>query len=260
MIDIFVISLDDACERRQSASRQLDALGIPFEFFDAVRGDEALSEGHLEDSIDYEWILNCGRPPTKGELGCYASHRALWQRCVELGRPILIMEDDFKLLDDFRGAVGGVSREIDRYGYLRLQTETRARHVHTADADGFEVRRYTYPPHSLMCYAVTPRVAARWVELTRTAREPVDIFVKKFWHHGQPLYGLYPATVTESALSVATSIRGRREKPRKDMKTAIRRFLTKVHWQVDRLKFNTRLALTARESYEEDNSATPTAR
>jgi glycosyl transferase family 25 len=240
VIDIFVISLDDATERRQSASRQLDALGLSFEFFDAVRGDEALSGGYVDDSIDYDWILNCGRTPTRGELGCYSSHRALWKKCVELGRPILIMEDDFKLLEDFPAAVEQVEQQIGRYGYLRLQTETRAKHVRVGDAGHFDVRRYTYAPHSLMCYGITPAVAARWVELTSTAREPVDIFVKKFWHHGQPLYGLYPYTVTESALSVATSIRGRREKPRKDFATAARRFMTKVGWAFGRVSFNLR--------------------
>ena len=245
MIDIFVISLDDAAERRQSASRQLDALGFPFEFFDAVRGDEALSRGYIDDSVDYDWILNCGRTPTTGELGCYASHRALWNKCVELGKPIFIMEDDFRLLEDFTAAVDQVEREIERYGFLRLQTETRAKHTRVGEAGAFEIRRYTYAPHSLMCYGLSPEVAARWVELTATAHEPVDIFVKKFWAHGQPLYGLYPYTVTESALSVATSIRGRREKPKKDFATAARRFRNKVGWAIDRVIFNLAKARSA---------------
>jgi len=243
LIDIFVISLDDATERRENATRQLDALRMPFRFYDAVRAADALSDGHLEGCDEYDWLLNSGRNPTPGELGCFASHRNLWQTCVEFGRPILIMEDDFQLLDDFAGAVDEAGKQVERFGYLRLQTETRARHSHVADAGRFEVRRYTYAPHSLMCYAVTPEVAERWVELTATACEPVDVFVKKFWVHGQPLYGLYPSTVTESAFSIATGIRGRTEKPRKEFRTARRRFVNKIGWLWRRIAFNVRQRL-----------------
>ena len=239
MIDLFVISLDDAAERRQNATRQLDALGIPFTFYDAVRGASAFEDGQIESFDESRWLLNCGRTPTLGEFGCYASHRNLWKNCADLGRPIMIMEDDFKLLDEFSGAVEQVEQHIDRYGFLRLQTETRARRVHVADAGLFDIVRYTYAPHSLMCYAITPAVARRWYELTAVASEPIDVFVKKFWEHGQPLFGLRPYTVTESALSIATSIRGR-DKPKKTTAMAARRFLTKAGWLFQRLAFNFR--------------------
>ena len=237
LIDVLVISLDDATERRQSATRQLGALGIPFRFFDAVRGDSAFEQGLLEDCDRRRWLLNCGRQPTPGEFGCYASHRQLWKFCADHGRPVLVMEDDFKLLDEFTDAIEQAEKHISDYGFLRLQTETRARSTHVASAGTFDVLRYTYAPHSLMCYAITPEVARRWYALTANASAPIDVFVKKFWEHGQPLYGLRPYTVTESALSIATSIRGR-DRPKKTIEISIRRFLNKVGWHFRRLAFN----------------------
>lgn len=31
---------------------------------------------------------------SEGAIGCYLSHYSLWKKCVEMQRPILIMEDD----------------------------------------------------------------------------------------------------------------------------------------------------------------------
>ena len=237
MIDVFIISLADADDRRQSASEQLAEAGIDFRFYDAIRGDAALTDGHLEACDEEDWVLHCGRSATAGELGCYASHRNLWKKCIELDRPILVMEDDFRLLDGFADAIGEIERNIDRLGFLRLQSETRARHVKVGASGDFELRRYTYAPHSMMCYAIAPRVAKSWVEQTRTVCEPVDVFVKQFWRHGQPIYALAPYTVTESTLSCDSCIRGR-VKESKSIGTALKRFVTKTTWHLKRLRFN----------------------
>ncbi|CCF80089.1 putative lipopolysaccharide biosynthesis protein [Helicobacter bizzozeronii CCUG 35545] len=36
-----------------------------------------------------------------GELGCYASHYSLWQKCIQLHEPIAILEDDVHLKPHF---------------------------------------------------------------------------------------------------------------------------------------------------------------
>ena len=41
------------------------------------------------------------KPTTLAEMGCFASHYLLWKRCVDLGEPIMILEDD----DEFRAPV-----------------------------------------------------------------------------------------------------------------------------------------------------------
>lgn len=237
MIDIYVISLPESEARRANATGRLGSLNIPFEFYDAVSGDAGLRDGSLGGVDREQWLIRCGRGVTRGELGCFASHRNLWKRCVESGRPIMIMEDDFRLLDGFADAVRTLETEIDRLGYIRLQSETRARYVSEGHAGDFEIRRYTYAPHSAMCYAITPRVARAFVEQTGIAEEPVDVFVKQFWRHGQLIYGLAPYTVTESVLSEDTKIPGR-VKTRKPLPVLLRRLGTKIAWHTHRLSFN----------------------
>ena len=231
---LFVISLPEARERRERAAAQLADAGIPFEFFDALRGEPALAEGHFDGCDADEWLLNTGRQATLAEIGCFASHRAMWKKCVELGEPLMIMEDDFQLLPGFAGAVQEVARNIERFGFIRLQDETRALKVRVAGCGDYTLWRYTKGPHSTMCNGIAPEVAERFVELTRVAREPVDVFIKKFWEHGQPIYGLTPYTVTESRLSRKTFIPNR-GKVRKSLRVASARFLRKCGWEVQRI-------------------------
>ena len=231
---LYVISLPDAEERRKRATIQLADAGIPFEFFDAMRGEQAIAERHFERCDDVDWLLNTGREVTPAEIGCFASHRSMWQMCVELGEPIMIMEDDFQLLPGFADAVNKVARNVDEFGFIRLQDETRARRERVSEQGRYTLWRYTKAPHSSMCNAIAPEVAQRFVDMTRVAREPVDVFLKKFWEHGQPIYGLTPYTVTESSLSRKTCIPDR-EKARKCLKVRSTRFLRKCSWEVHRI-------------------------
>jgi hypothetical protein len=82
---------------------------------------------------------------------------------------------------------------------------------------------------------MTPEVAHNLVEQTRAIYEPVDVFIKKFWEHGQPIYGLTPYTVTESTLSQQTYIL-HREKVPKGLERSTERFLRKCGWEVKRIR------------------------
>ena len=232
---IYVISLPDATERRERAVRQLGELGLRFEFFDAMRGEQVLADGYFERCDEEEWLLNTGHPMSLGEVGCFASHRSMWQKCVDLGEPLMIMEDDFQLLPGFAGAVEQVAKNISERGFIRLQSETRAKKERIAESGDFTLWRYTKVPHSCMCNSMTPAVAQSLIEQTRAIVEPVDVFIKKFWVHGQPIYGLTPYTVTESTLSQDTYIL-HREKVPKGITRSTRRFLRKCGWEVERIR------------------------
>ena len=128
-----------------------------------------------------------------------------------------------------------VAENVSECGFIRLQSETRARKQQVATRGDYALWRYTRVPHSCMCNSLTPDTAHRLVEQTRTIYEPVDVFIKKFWEHGQPIYGITPYTVTESDLSQATFI-PHRDKARKSLRVSSTRFLRKCGWEVKRLR------------------------
>jgi glycosyl transferase family 25 len=93
MFDIHVISLPSS-GRRPSIGGILEAHGTAFHFEDAVDArilpDSEIRAAHDEVATR----LRYGRPLTRGELGCFMSHRSVWRKIVASGRPAVILEDD----------------------------------------------------------------------------------------------------------------------------------------------------------------------
>src|SRR5690606_11229242 len=115
---IQVINLKRSLDRREAMRVQLDALGLDYEFFPAVdgRAGEHLRFPNYSD----EFCLRAWRRPlTPGEVGCFASHYLLWQRCVERNEPIIVMEDDVELHPKLTEAMRIVPA-LAELGYVRL--------------------------------------------------------------------------------------------------------------------------------------------
>ncbi|NOQ90414.1 MAG: hypothetical protein GQ549_05665 [Gammaproteobacteria bacterium] len=232
---IFVISLSDAVERRKNAKEQLDKTGLEFTFFDALTGKNGFSE-HFSAYDEYQYLLDTGRKATACEIGCYASHLALWKTCVDLNEPIMIMEDDFLLKENFVDAFHESEKLIADYGFIRLQREHRCKRKFVKHSGEFTLLYYTKMPHCLMCYVISPAVAKAFIRSSSTLTAPVDVMIKKIWQHKQRLYGLSPYPVVEDKLSEITCIPGR-VKNKKSLKVQVMRIVTKITWIVKRILF-----------------------
>jgi glycosyl transferase family 25 len=235
MLPIYVINVQGETSRRQSASRQMQALGLDFRFFDAFDGPSGAA---CFERIDEErFLLNTGKRLRPGEIGCYASHKTLWQRCVASGQAMMIMEDDFLLAEPFPDAVRCVTSVIDEVEYMRLQHERRARSIPVVLLGPFQLERYTKMPHCAMCYALTPRIAARLLSISRDFAAPVDVVMKRVWQIGHPMYCLTPYTVSDSTLCRDSCI-GTRRRCRKPPGLRLRRTLMKIGWRLRQWHFN----------------------
>lgn len=236
---IFVISLPNAKERQQQVTQQLEDLGVGFEFFEALNAEQGLKRyfKNVTEKNREEFVLNTGRDFTQGEIGCYGSHLALWEKCIELDEPIVIMEDDFFAEPFLPDALNVIKTHISTLGFMRLQEERRAHKQVIGTEQSFEVVHYTKVPHSLMCYAITPHVAKGLVASVKEFDEPVDVYIKKDWIHRQRMYGVRPYPIKDSELSNKTSITGRK-KTQKSLLTQLKRRFRKINWFIQRVKFN----------------------
>lgn len=234
---VYVINCRRHEERRATARSKLDQAGVRFEFFDGLCADDARSRELFGTIDEREFLINTGRQVTDGEIGCYASHRELWKLAAERDEPVVIMEDDFELLGDFNATLKVVSSLIGRAGFIRLQTDLRAKKCRSLEVGEFQLCRFTKPPHGLMCYSLSPQVARRFVAATCVLDAPVDIFTKKYWEHGQPMYVLTPYAVGPSPHHGNTTIAGR-QKTAKPLPVATRRFLRKAVSYLKRWRFN----------------------
>ena len=97
----FVISLSHEILRRKAILKKLNDIPGNFEFFDAIDGKKI----NLLEHIDYQGLkrrLCYGKDLTRGELGCFFSHRAVLEKIVKNKVAIaLVLEDDVVLSGDF---------------------------------------------------------------------------------------------------------------------------------------------------------------
>lgn len=111
---ILVINLALSTERREAATRVLDALGVPYEFIVAVTEDEAdprmvaLMEGYMPKKAEIPLIerLRANKGSRARRTACSMSHFKAWARARELmdENPelgaVYVLEDDIAIIDD----------------------------------------------------------------------------------------------------------------------------------------------------------------
>jgi len=195
-VKVFVITLADAAERQENAARQLKAADIDFQFVPAVAGEDAV-QLDVCDVDEREFLLNTGKKVTPAEIGRFASHRLVWKMCANLNEPILVMEDDFLLADDFNLAVRLVAENVKEYGLIGLQREGDAKKRRVRPLGRFTLWRYTKVPNVTTCYGISPFAAEKLVEYGDVITAPVDVYLKRSWRHGQQMYGISPYAVAE---------------------------------------------------------------
>ena len=236
-IKIFVISLRAEQARRAYVQRELSDAGLAFRFFDAIEGTAA--ERHFAAIDPWSFLINARREPTLGEMGCYASHRSLWQHCVELDEPILVLEDDCELAPGFAAALKHVEAFVRKYGFVRLEECRRPRKinplrlmfrphkpVHPITQEGALTLYYLAdPPTGMVGYALSPASAAKLVAASEALDAPVDRFMQRTWEHGVPLFGIEPPLVSIAPLSAASTI-GVRTRTRNPVVVLIRVFVS----------------------------------
>jgi len=243
---IYVISLSDAGERRDYISAQLNLRNLEFEFFDALTGIDGY-EPYFSAYSPSRHLLNTGRLTTSGEIGCYASHRALWKICLSLKQPILIAEDDAVFSERFSSAITHVGGLIGQYGFIRLESVERISrrwklringHQLIEECGEFGIHYVSRMPLCSTCYVISPPVAVVFLSKSHCLTEPVDKFLQKYWVHKQALYALVPPVARQGGFSRFSSIEAGRASAMRLPLIGIPRFFAKVIEKTRRLAFN----------------------
>ena len=239
-MELFVISLRSARARRMHVVAEMAAAGLAFNFFDAVEAD-AEPERHFVATNLPLYEINARRPPLLSEIACYASHVAMWRRCVELGAPIVVLEDDFRLLPGFAGALPRLEALTREFGFVRIQSLQRARRRFTPKVvrnDSELTLHYLGDvPLCMLAYSIDPSAAATLIESSAYLQAPVDKFMQRTWEHGVPLFGIAPQLVDNATVSAHSTI-GDRSRKSWNLLLLTLRALDKVRGRILRRAFN----------------------
>lgn len=198
-VEIYVINIESSLHRRDSISKQFKQLGLSFNFFKAVNGNE---EAHpLFDRYNHKKrLLFRGKPLVKGQLGCFASHYLLWEKCVLDNKPIIILEDDACIEQDlflkFYNAAASID---DKYQCVRLfKNKSKKNRYFIEDylCHGISVAKFTKGHMSTTGYYITPGAAKQYLSSAQEWVFPVDIYMDRFWSNKVECYGLVPPCVS----------------------------------------------------------------
>ncbi|MBO9518187.1 MAG: glycosyltransferase family 25 protein [Porphyrobacter sp.] len=196
---VLVVSLETASERRERFSAAAPADALDWEFFDAHRG--LSPDLHYDEA---EAIRRKGRPLKPGELGCYSSHYAIWQRLLESDdEAYIVLEDDVVPDWRFLSALSRQSLAERGIRYLRLYYKFPARYI--VRERNF-VRRSTSIVELLdlafgtQGYVITKPAAAIFVETFRNVVRPIDDQLDRHWDHGVPNLSVFPFPLFEMML------------------------------------------------------------
>ena len=172
----FVINLPQRADRLANFKIINDDY-ISYEVFNAVDGrifdyDVLVNMGF---DIDHSWIDPILKTKlTKGEVGCFLSHWKLWEKCIELNEPILVLEDDAVITDKF--SYDELYR-MKRKGYDFIYLGWREMSESIPIDDTFVKPVY---PYWTLSYMVTP--ASARILLNEHAKKhiiPVDEYLPK---------------------------------------------------------------------------------
>ena len=120
MIKIFVVNLKSSVQRRKIMERQLNDLGLPFEIFEAIKGDE-VTKDEIERYYDMDFYKNRPDYFTAGAVGCTLSHYLIYKKMVEEKIEIaLILEDDMAINKEFPKILPQLAKEIRNHEVILL--------------------------------------------------------------------------------------------------------------------------------------------
>ncbi len=194
-IDISVISIPSATERRRTTSAMLDGHDLKWSYFDAhttlackdLRYDAAVARCHSGMALGPQ------------QIAVYSSHYAVWKAFVEAGTSeyLLVLEDDL-ILD-----MGFPLRQFAAFcakfdmNYVRLFGKHYAPAVHLGFFFDRSLLRFTTSPTGAQAYFLSVKGARDLLECCRRIDRPVDLAMDRFWVTGLPLYTIFPYPVIE---------------------------------------------------------------
>lgn len=206
----YIIKIDGNEHSETLANRCAESckrVGMPFEFWSAYDGlrDKIKVPNHLVDNLVMKLLKVTNHYLTRGEVACALSHISLWVRCIEIDKPIVILEHDAVMVK----------------AYVRQTVYNSICYLGCAEQQYGMSPILSTPPHAtegpnyhFLCrahaYAIDPQIAKNMLAhvIKYGICESLDLIVRSdiFPIHQT---GLYAYDVVDPDINQNTTIKGR---------------------------------------------------
>lgn len=211
-IEAFVIHLARATQRRAQVDRIIAASPLDTRVLDAVDG-RAMSAA--ERAGVYRREMHEPRYPFEigpGEIGCFLSHRKVWQAMIDDGLDAaLVIEDDVEIDGPvFSGALECAMSNCTPTTYTQFQVrKVPGGGTVIASGNGIEIRRPVVVPLRTSAQLVGQEAASRLLAVSEQFDRPVDSLLQMSWVTGIAIDCVVPSGVSDrTAASGGSTIKG----------------------------------------------------
>ncbi|KMK51369.1 hypothetical protein RO21_06580 [[Actinobacillus] muris] len=198
---IFVINLLKSIERKSFIEQQFsqlekDHININYQFFPAINGKEDPSFYLFKKYNAQKRFQRKGNYMNLSQLGCFASHYLLWEKCIELNQPIIILEDDAIIKPNFREVYNFISSQTE-FEFLWLSCPAPARQLQKHKEilkinENCSVHQFYEGWGNTTAYYITPKAAQRLLNYTSEWIYEVDITMERYWENKLSYLGVKP--------------------------------------------------------------------
>ena len=168
-----------------------------------------------------------GKDLSFGEMACFSSHYRLWQQCVELDSPIVVLEDDIDFMQYFCRIVD-IFKSPFEYVRLYYLFDRKITHLYNNFYISFG------NVSGAQGYYLTPQAAQKFIKNARFWLFCVDDYMDMFFIHSVKNIIFKPFIISEDSLSAGTSTILGREKPKMRFYQKLTRELSRIYFFVIR--------------------------
>ena len=193
---IFVVNLASESARREQITRNLLALGLEFDFFEAVNGAE-LSDYDLRHYSSEGTISYIGRDLTSSEIGCALSHLYVYSKIIEERLDYaVILEDDVLLLSRFPEILSKLIVDDNPFEIVNFITDSPEIGTKKFVSRKHEITDLPFYSNRTTAYFLSSKAALKLLEVGTPIKTSADGLLGEAALHGLKINGVYPNVAT----------------------------------------------------------------
>jgi glycosyl transferase family 25 len=191
-----VISMPNAVHRREQFAASAQGVELPWAFFDGLTAP-TLPLVHAPQAA----LVRAGRALRPGELGCYASHYAVWREFLATqAEQLLVFEDD--VLVDWVAVQQLAAQDLASLGVhvlklfatFPIRTRTVRQKFYSDHSHLVRVQGYCY---GTQAYFLTRQGAQALLDSCAVVDMPIDWAMSRYWAYGHASFAVVPYPVIE---------------------------------------------------------------
>lgn len=218
----YLINLDKSTQRLDACTKEFAKQNITFERISAVYGADLSSE---ELALAYNPCAPDAHYKVLGvgEVGCFLSHRKVWQAIIDAELDFaVVLEDDIHLTGVSFAKMIEAIKQIDRpWYYIKILGVREPSHLlRSQEIDQFMLSTFQKVPARTGAQIVSREGAARLLKTTAPFYRPVDLDLQYWWEKNIFVDVLHPYVfaVNQNETSDIDAQKSRKKSAKKPIK------------------------------------------